>query len=302
MATVEARDLPPGTGAPVPPPRRRRSGPAAAVRGMVRAFSTVLILSGSLLILDAALTLVWQEPVSALYARATQEALAGDLDRLNDLSGLQLRALESLRDQERRTAFLARAVRRRAKPGDAIGRVRSARMKANFVVVEGTDARSLRKGPGHYPDTPLPGLPGTTAIAGHRTTYGAPFRQLNLMRRGDPIVLDMPYGRFTYRTELRRIVSPSAYRYVTRRVGHDRLALTACHPMYSAAQRIVVFARLVSFQPQGRASRSGSVSATPLEPPGSRVPAAVAVVAVAALVAAATLFLRRRRRGARSPD
>ena len=61
------------------------------------------------------------------------------------------------------------------------------------------------------------------------------------------------YGRFVYRTELRRMISPRAYRYVLRRTGYDRLALTACHPLYSARQRIVVFARLRSVQARGRA-------------------------------------------------
>jgi hypothetical protein len=115
------------------------------------------------------------------------------------------------------------------------------------------------------------------------------------MRRGDPIVVDMPYGRFTYRTELRRIVSPDAYRYVTRAVGHDRLALTACHPLYSAAQRIVVFGRLISFQPRGRLAGGGSVSARPLEPARSRLPLLAAGIAVLAL-AGLLLFARRRRR------
>lgn len=126
-------------------------------------------------------------------------------------------------------------------------------MGIDFVVVQGTDGASLRRGPGHYPDTPLPGRHGTVAIAGHRTTWLAPFRRLDRMRPGDPIVVETSYGRFVYRTELRRTISPRAYRYVLRRTGYDRLALTACHPLYSARQRIVVFARLRSVQARGRA-------------------------------------------------
>ena len=262
----------------------------------MRAVSSILIISGLLLILDAGLTVAWQEPVSALSARFTQQALSNDLSDAQSLTALQLRALNQLRTRERRMAFLARAVRRRAKPGDPIGRIRAPRMKASFVVVEGTDGQTLRKGPGHYPDTPLPGLRGTVAIAGHRTTYGAPFRQLNRMRPGDPIVLDMPYGRFVYRTELRRIVSPTAYRYVTRPVGHDRLALTACHPLYSAAQRIVVFARLVSFDPTPRRG----ATARPARPPAraQRPWATYGAIAAAVLLAAlAGAALRARRRG-----
>jgi sortase A len=118
------------------------------------------------------------------------------------------------------------------------------------IVVAGTDTASLRRGPGHYPGTPLPGARGTVAIAGHRTTYGAPFRKLDQLDRGDAIEVRMPYGRFYYEVERRRIVAPTAT-WVTQRVGYDRLVLSACHPLYSAAERIVVFARLVDTRPRG---------------------------------------------------
>ena len=229
------------------------------MRRTLRGLSSVLIISGLLMILDAGLTLLWQEPVSALYARFNQRALAGQLAGLENLTQLQLRTLDRLRTERRRIAFLARAQRQRARPGHAIGRIKIDRIKIDFVVVEGTDPETLRKGPGHYPDTALPGLRGTTALAGHRTTYLAPFRKLNQMRKGDLIEVDMPYGRFVYRTQLRRIISPTAYEYVTHRVGYDRLALTACHPLYSAAQRIVVFARLVSVEARGRARVGGAL-------------------------------------------
>src|SRR6188508_106192 len=110
------------------------------MRRALRALSTVLIVSGALLIADAGLTLVWQEPISALYARYTQNQLAGDLGELENLSQLQLQALARLRTEQRRIAFLARAERQRVHEGDAIGRIKIKRMKINFVVVQGTDA------------------------------------------------------------------------------------------------------------------------------------------------------------------
>src|SRR5262249_30762658 len=73
------------------------------------------------------------------------------------------------------------------------------------------------------------------------------------LRKGDSITVTMPYGRFTYTVERRRIVDPNAI-WVIDRVGYNRLVLTACHPLYSAAQRIVVFARLVRTQPLGAAA------------------------------------------------
>jgi sortase A len=239
------------------PTRSRRLG--SRIRRALRALSTILIVSGILLILDAGLTLVWQEPISALYGKYQQRALAGQLADLENLTELQLRALQRLRTENRRIAFLARLQRRQAEPGDAIGRIKVDRMGINFVIVEGTHPGDLRKGPGHYADTPFPGIHGTVAIAGHRTTYQAPFRKLDDVRRGDEIVIEMPYARFTYRTELNRIVSPKVYEYVTARKRYDRLALTACHPLYSAKQRIVVFARLVRVEARGRARVSADL-------------------------------------------
>lgn len=216
------------------------------MRRAVRGLASVMMVAGALLIADAVLTLVWQEPVTALISKLRQDALA---DELRDLertapSGAERAALARLREAEARIAFRARALRRRLEDGRGIGRIRIPDAGANYVVVEGTGAAPLRKGPGHYPRTPLPGLPGTVGIAGHRTTYGAPFRNLDKLERGDEITVEMPYATFTYRVERTRIVLPSAT-WVVRRVGHDRLVLTACHPKYSAAKRIVVFAREV---------------------------------------------------------
>ena len=88
---------------------------------------------------------------------------------------------------------------------------------------------------------------GTFAVAGHRTTYLAPFRDVDQLEAGDPIVVTMPYATFTYRVDETRIVSPDEVS-VKKSVGRERLVLTACHPLYSAAQRIVVFADLDRFE------------------------------------------------------
>ena len=219
--------------------------PARPLRRAVRALSTVLIVAGVVLLADAGLTLVWQEPVSAVYAHLQQDRLDGELSELElaPLEPAQQRALEKIPDPGRRLAFRARALERRLEPGDAMGRIRMPSIGVSEVFVEGTDAGDLRAGPGHYPQTPLPGERGTVAIAGHRTTYGAPFRRIDKLDRGDRIELRMPYGSFIYRVERTRIVEPTEISVIDR-VDHDRLVLSACHPLYSAAQRIVVFARL----------------------------------------------------------
>lgn len=219
---------------------------SGVLRTLVRQLSTILILAGLMLLADVGLTLVWQEPVSAVYAEWRQDALADDLQELSepDLAPAEVEALNRLPLDTDRAAFLARALERRTDTGDPVGRIRIPDIGVDKVIVEGTDGGTLRKGPGHYPETPLPGIRGTVAIAGHRTTYGAPFRDLDKLDKRDEVVVEMPYGRFVYRVERSQIVEPSAT-YVTRRVDHDRLVLTACHPKYSAAQRIVIFARYV---------------------------------------------------------
>jgi sortase A len=232
------------------------SPPGRRPRRATRTLSTVLMIAGALLLADAALTVLWQEPVSALYSHVEQKRLTKQLDTLDrmPLAPAERRAIAKLPDPSRRLAFAARALSRRLHKGDPIGRLRVPAAGIDDVMVEGTGGGDLRKGPGHYPDTPLPGRRGTVAVAGHRTTYGAPFRHVDAVRPGDRIELRLPYGVFTYRVERTRIVAPSAL-WVTDRVRYDRLVLSACHPLYSAAKRIIVFARLRSAQPRGAAAR-----------------------------------------------
>jgi sortase A len=195
--------------------------------------------SGLLLLLDAGLTLTWQEPVSAFMASRNQAELDDELAGLNERAAAERRGLASLDMEE-----LARRQRREADRGDAVGRLRMPTLGRSYVVVQGTDLGTLRKGPGHFPKTPLPGEGGTVGVAGHRTTYGAPFRTVDDLKRGHELVMEMPYGRFTYRVDRVRIVNPDAT-WVTRKREKESLVLTACHPLYSAAQRIVVFSTLV---------------------------------------------------------
>jgi sortase A len=205
------------------------SGVAGMLRVTLRFLAAVLMVSGALLVVDAVVTLVWQEPISSALATRGQAELERQLEEPPRLPGDVAAAADQLE--------------RRLRPGDALGRIAMPTLDRSFAVVQGVGTSALRKGPGHYSETALPGQRGTVAVAGHRTTYLAPFRTIDRLRRGQPVVIEMPYGRFTYRVERQRIVAPSATE-VLRPAGHDRLVLTACHPLYSAAQRIVVFARL----------------------------------------------------------
>ncbi len=220
----------------------------SATRVVLRFVASVMMVSGVLMVGDAGATLAWQEPISALIAGRQQSALDDDLDEAKGLATKDLEELEPIGDLERRLEELAARQARRSEAGGAIGRVELPTLDRSYAVVEGTDTESLRKGPGHYPGTPLPGQHGTVAVAGHRTTYGAPFRTVDDLRRGDPLTMAMPYGRFEYEVERTQIVSPTQTS-VTRRVDHDQLILSACHPLYSAEKRIIVFARLVRAKP-----------------------------------------------------
>jgi sortase A len=191
------------------------------MRAVLRFLASVMMVSGVLLITDAVVTLVWQEPVSAFVAEREQAALK---DALFDPP--------------------ERVLRREPLEGDSIARLEIPAIGVSEYVVEGTDTGDLRKGPGHYPDTPLPGERGTSAIAGHRTTYGAPFRNIDDLKPGQIIRVDMPDGRFIYRVERVKIVDDQDLS-VLEPVGYKRLMLSACHPLYSAAERVIVFARQV---------------------------------------------------------
>ncbi len=231
------------------------------MRPVLRFVSTVLIAAGLMLMADAIVTVVWQEPVSAAIATRTQHQLDAQLDDLreDEPSAAELQELRALPSPARRLDYAARRLKRKLSEGDPVGKIELKPLDKSYVMVYGTSTADLRKGPGVYPDTPLPGEGGTTGIAGHRTTYGAPFRHIDQLDPGDRIVLKMPYGEFTYAVQGTRIVQPDDLS-VIRKVGYERIVLTACHPLYSAAQRIVAFARLVKAVPTQRIADVGSSS------------------------------------------
>jgi len=115
---------------------------------------------------------------------------------------------------------------------------------SNFFFVQGVSVAQLKRGAGHYPETPLPGQKGNAAIAGHRTTYGAPFHNIDKVRKGDVVTVETIQGRFRYEVMEQKIVRPSDVEVLDDK-GDNRLTLTACHPKFSARERIIVFARLV---------------------------------------------------------
>jgi sortase A len=207
------------------------------------------LLAGVLLITDGLLTIVWQEPITALQQSRDQGALRDDLQGLRKtlVAATPTVPKETAAHRIRRQAL---ALLRAGRPaGAAMGSISIPSIGLKSVFVETTDHGALERGPGHYKGTVLPGLAGTVGLAGHRTTYGAPFRRVNELGKGSRIILDMPYGTFTYKVTGSRITTPGDASSLVSHAGTHRLVLTACHPLYSAAKRIVVSARLVSSTP-----------------------------------------------------
>jgi sortase A len=148
--------------------------------------------------------------------------------------------------------------------GDAIGRIDIPKIGLSAYAVQGVDVGDLRKGPGHYPGTPLPGQLGNAAIAGHRTTYGAPFGDLDQLAAGDEITVETVQGTFAYKIDLDPfVVNPDDGDVLLPEPGKATLTLTTCNPKYSAAERLIIRASLAL--PEG---------AVPLPPsPGTNNPA-----------------------------
>jgi sortase A len=201
------------------------------MKSVARPAAAVLAVAGTLVLAWVAATLVWGEPFTAVAAARAQSELRAELaatDRGNPSRSLERRAV---------------SFRKHIQQGDAFGRLVVPRLGLRSVVVQGTSRRDLARGPGHYRITSLPGLGGTVAIAGHRTTYLRPFRHIDRLRPGDRITLEMPYGTFTYVVYGHRIVDDRDWSIIRRRPW-EKLVLSACHPLYSASHRYIVFARL----------------------------------------------------------
>jgi sortase A len=127
--------------------------------------------------------------------------------------------------------------------GQPIGRINIPKIAVDWVFVEGVDVEDLKKGPGHYPESPLPGRPGNAAIAGHRTTYGAPFNRLDELAPGDEIRVSDSAGTYIYRVTEKKVVLPTEMGVVAP-TSDSRLTLTTCNPKYSARERLIIVAAL----------------------------------------------------------
>ena len=209
----------------------------------------------------------WQDPFTALYTVWEQHKLAGRYHKISKAYHPLL--VQRSRDaptghtrvnvaEERRLIGLeAKRYQRTLRPGTPLGRIKVHRLGLNFVLVTGTDHDSLTKGPGWDMRTYLPGAGKLIYIAGHRTTYLAPFAHIDSMRPGDRVTIEVPYGTFVYRVRNHVIVPAddlARLRSSNRPAGTpagEVVALQACHPRFFATHRYIVYAVLARVVPKG---------------------------------------------------
>jgi sortase A len=221
------------------------------LRRFARITGTLLAIAGVAVLVWVVVVWRWQDPFTALYTTWRQHQLSDSYKRKAEAyQAPPVKPGTSLAATTAQIRAQARRYRLNAKRGEGIGRIRVPRLGLNMVFVEGTDDASLRKGPGRDRRTYMPGEGQLVYIAGHRTTYLAPFAHIERLKPGDPVTLDVPYGTFTYRVFKHRIVLANDLS-VLRSHGHEVVELQACHPRFFASHRYIAYARLVRVSPRG---------------------------------------------------
>jgi sortase A len=229
------------------------------MRRFARILGTVMIVAGVCSVGWALTVWQWQDPFTALYTKYRQHQLASSYEKVvadydvpgivrNDGDGPTPRP-SSLDAQRRKLELTARAYRLQLKKGQPLGRLKVPRLGLSVIVVNGTDSATLKSGPGRDPHTYVPGEGELVYIAGHRTTYGAPFAHIDALRRGDRVTFELPYATFEYEITGHRIVKANETD-VLRSRGREVLALQACHPRFFASHRWIAYARPVRVIPR----------------------------------------------------
>jgi sortase A len=219
------------------------------MRGRVHLLGTLLAVAGVLTLGWALLVWQWQDPFTALYTTWKQHQLASQYDKrartfTTTISGPTVKAERASIARE------AKRYRLSSKRGQVIGRIRVPRMGINMLLVNGTDHDTLKKGPGRDGRTFMPGENRLIYIAGHRTTYLAPFSHIDRLRRGDRVTIEVPYATFIYAVTRHRIVK-STDLSVLRSPRHELVELQACHPRFFATHRYIAYAKLLRVEPRG---------------------------------------------------
>jgi sortase A len=218
---------------------------------------TVLLVIGIGVLVWAATVYLWKDPFTTAYTAYEQRRLASNLDRSFDdwkpkaAPKLVSRSKPAKSPKpEPKHDDLSREARRfrlASEDGDAIARLKVPRLGLSLVVVNGTSTSDLRRGPGRHEDSFMPGEGKLVYVAGHRTTYGAPFSDITELETGDTISVELPYGSVAYRVTSHRIVDDNDLSVLETR-GREELVLQACHPRFFASQRYLVYAKPVSVE------------------------------------------------------
>jgi sortase A len=217
-----------------------------------RVLGTAILVAGLLTLAWAFVVWRWNDPLTALYTRWEQHRLVGAHNRIVAEFRLVKPIAPNASQEDEAAAVASAALRLRAgaSAGAPIGRIVVPRLHLNMLMVNGTDTETLKLGPGRDERTYMPGQGQLVYIAGHRTTYLAPFSAIDTMRPGDTVTLKMPYATFTYAVTGHSIVRSDDLS-VLKSHGHEVVALQACHPRFFATQRYIVWARAVRVVPMG---------------------------------------------------
>lgn len=215
-----------------------------------RILGLLLIVAGALTLTWVVVVWQWQDPFTAIYTHFQQNRLSHTYERRVQAYHPTPTRGKDLAAVQVEIAAEARAYRRTLHTGDPVGRLQIGRIGLKMVVVQGTDHETLKKGPGHYEPSAVPGEGHLIYVAGHRTTYLAPFARINDIKVGDYITFSVPYATFTYRVQ-RHYVVPSDELSVLKDHGSEILRLQACHPRFFATHRYIVDAMLASVTPAG---------------------------------------------------
>ncbi len=221
-------------------------------RRVLRRLSSALLVVGGIVLAYP----FWSSAYSVLHSGEIRQEYAQAVRSFSSVARAEAEKLARIRDPDRQLRHLALSFAERLREGRPLGRLQIPSIGVDEVVLEGArrpltsvrgnDQGLLRYGPVHYGLTPLPGAGRPFAVAGHRTTYGAPFLRLGDLRRGDVIRVLTPYARLKYAVAKSTAVQPDDVTVLYDR-GYD-LVLTTCHPPYSARERLIVWAQLVDFE------------------------------------------------------
>jgi sortase A len=231
------------------------------MRRGVRLAGTLLILAGLGLLAWGFTIWRWQDPFTAVYTHLEQRELEQSYERREAAfappDATPTTSPVDPEELEQQIAAAARRYRDALKSGDPVGRLQIPRLGLTIMIVEGTETEPLKRGPGRFSELLVPGEGGLVYVAGHRTTYSAPFSRIDTLRPGDAVFVDVPYGRFEYRVTGHRIVRADDVS-VLRSRDEEVLALQACHPRFFASHRYIAYAKPVSVTPpRGTATAIG---------------------------------------------